>query len=86
MRLRDVGAMAGLAITGHPLRSLMLLIAVAIGVAAVLVLTSLGEGARRYVTGEFNALAPASCLSCPDATVSAASAGWPARSAARRGR
>ena len=56
MRLRDVGAMAGLAITGHPLRSLMLLIAVAIGVAAVLVLTSLGEGARRYVTGEFNAL------------------------------
>ncbi|MCK7510170.1 MAG: ABC transporter permease [Desulfobacterales bacterium] len=28
----------------------------AIGVAAVVVLTSLGEGARRYVTGEFQAL------------------------------
>jgi putative ABC transport system permease protein len=34
----------------------MMLIAMAIGVAAVVVLTSLGEGARRYVTGEFQAL------------------------------
>jgi putative ABC transport system permease protein len=34
----------------------MMLVAMAIGVAAVVVLTSLGEGARRYVTGEFQAL------------------------------
>jgi len=33
-----------------------MLIAMSIGVAAVVVLTSLGEGARRYVTGEFQAL------------------------------
>jgi len=38
------------------LRSVMMLVAMAIGVAAVIVLTSLGEGARRYVTGEFQAL------------------------------
>ena len=38
------------------LRSIMMLVAMAIGVAAVVVLTSLGEGARRYVTGEFQAL------------------------------
>lgn len=34
----------------------MLLLAVSIGVAAVVVLTGVGEGARRYVTGEFAAL------------------------------
>jgi len=38
------------------LRSAMMLIATAIGVASVVVLTSLGEGARRYVTGEFQSL------------------------------
>ena len=34
----------------------MLLLAVSIGVAAVVLLTAVGEGARRYVTGEFAAL------------------------------
>ncbi len=34
----------------------MLLLAVSIGVAAVVLLTGVGEGARRYVTGEFAAL------------------------------
>ncbi len=38
------------------MRSAMLLLAMGIGVAAVVVLTALGEGARRYVTAEFNAL------------------------------
>lgn len=38
------------------MRSVMLLLAMSIGVAAVVALTSLGEGARRYVTGEFQAL------------------------------
>ena len=35
------------------MRSAMMLLAMAIGVAAVIVLTALGEGARRYVTDEF---------------------------------
>lgn len=38
------------------MRSAMLLLAMGIGVAAVIMLTSLGEGARRYVAGEFQAL------------------------------
>ena len=56
MRLLDRSAMALNAIVRYPLRSSMLLVAIAIGVSAVLVLTSLGEGARRYVTGQFNSM------------------------------
>lgn len=41
---------------GFPSRTLLMLTAMAIGVAAVVLLTSLGEGARRYVTGEFASL------------------------------
>jgi putative ABC transport system permease protein len=41
---------------GHRLRSGLSLLGVAIGVASVIVLTSLGEGARTYVTGEFMGL------------------------------
>lgn len=41
---------------GHRLRSGLTLLGVAIGVAAVILLTALGEGARRYVTGEFLSL------------------------------
>src|SRR6185503_18890536 len=38
---------------GHRLRSILALLGVSIGVASVIVLTSLGEGARRYVVNEF---------------------------------
>ncbi|MEA3411554.1 MAG: ABC transporter permease [Pseudomonadota bacterium] len=41
---------------GFPSRTVLMLIAMAIGVCAVVVLTSLGEGARRYVIGEFSSL------------------------------
>lgn len=41
---------------GFPSRTALMLLAMAIGVSAVVVLTSLGEGARRYVTGEFASL------------------------------
>ena len=44
------------ALRGFPSRTLLMLIAMAIGVSAVVLLTSLGEGARRYVTGEFASL------------------------------
>ncbi len=56
MRIADVFRLAAGAITRAPARTAMLLLAMAIGVAAVVVLTSLGEAARRYVTGEFAAL------------------------------
>ena len=44
------------ALRGFPSLTLLMLTAMAIGVAAVVLLTSLGEGARRYVTGEFASL------------------------------
>ena len=41
------------AVRSHRLRSLLSALGIAIGVAAVIVLTSIGEGARRYLVGEF---------------------------------
>jgi putative ABC transport system permease protein len=56
MRLADTVGFATRALAGHRLRTSLMLLAMAIGVAAVVVLTALGDGARRYVTGEFAAL------------------------------
>jgi putative ABC transport system permease protein len=56
MRVADLLHLAAESLLRARLRSVMMLVAMAIGVAAVVVLTSLGEGARRYVTGEFQAL------------------------------
>jgi len=53
---RDVARFAWDALRGYPTRTILMLTAMAIGVAAVVVLTSLGEGARRYVTSEFSSL------------------------------
>jgi putative ABC transport system permease protein len=55
-RLNDIGRFALRALTGYPLRTSLMLLAMAIGVASVVVLTSLGEGTRRYVTGQFASL------------------------------
>ena len=44
------------ALRGHRLRTALSLLGVAIGVAAVVTLTALGEGARRYVLGQFAAV------------------------------
>jgi putative ABC transport system permease protein len=52
----DTGKLALQALQRYPLRTAMLLIAIAIGVAAVITLTAVGEGARRYVTGQFQSL------------------------------
>ena len=43
-------------VLAYPTRTTLMLLAMAIGVASVITLTSLGEGARRYVTGEFASL------------------------------
>ena len=53
MRLPDLLRYTVLALRRQRFRSLMLLLAVGLGVSAVIVLTALGEGARRYVLGEF---------------------------------
>jgi len=52
----DVLAFAGRALAGHRLRTGLSLLGVAVGVTSVILLTSLGEGARLYVVGEFSAL------------------------------
>ena len=49
----EILAFAARALRGHRLRAGLCLLGVAIGVAAVVALTALGEGARRYVVGEF---------------------------------
>ncbi|MFQ5718898.1 MAG: ABC transporter permease [Acidobacteriota bacterium] len=56
MSVRDVVRFAAGALTGHGLRTALCLVGVAVGVASVILLTALGEGARRYVTGEFETL------------------------------
>ena len=56
MKAGDLFRFAAGALTGHRLRSALSLLGVAIGVSSVILLTSLGEGARLYVTGEFSAL------------------------------
>ncbi|MEM9255848.1 MAG: ABC transporter permease [Pseudomonadota bacterium] len=53
MRPWDLLTFTLLALRRQRFRSLMLLIAVGLGVSAVVVLTALGEGARGYVMGEF---------------------------------
>lgn len=56
MRPLDLLRFSGTALRGHRLRSVLSLLGVAIGVGSVILLTSLGEGARLYVTGEFASL------------------------------
>ncbi|CAL93450.1 ABC transporter permease [Azoarcus olearius] len=56
MSPRDTLRFAAGAAFGYPLRTALMVLAMAIGVAAVVVLTALGDGARRYVVGEFASL------------------------------
>jgi putative ABC transport system permease protein len=52
----DVLKYAADSVVGYRARTLLTLLAMGIGVASVIVLTALGEGARRFVTGEFQSL------------------------------
>ena len=52
----DIASFSWKALTGYPARTILMLIAMAIGVGSVVILTALGEGARGYVTGEFASL------------------------------
>jgi putative ABC transport system permease protein len=54
--LRDLLGFAATALRGHRLRTGLSLLGVAIGVAAVIALTALGEGARRYVVSQFSSI------------------------------
>ncbi len=56
MRLADVGRFAWRSLSGYRTRTLLMVLAMSIGVGAVVVLTSLGEGARGYVRNQFTSL------------------------------
>lgn len=56
MRSADLFAFSVRGLSGHRLRTALSLVGVVIGVAAVLLLTALGEGARRYVVDQFTSL------------------------------
>ncbi len=56
MRTADLLAFAVGAARGNRVRTVLLMLAMAIGVAAVVTLTALGDGARRYVVREFSAI------------------------------
>ncbi len=50
----DLLRMSTGAMRGHPLRSALSMLGIAIGVASVILLTSLGEGARRFIVAQFS--------------------------------
>jgi putative ABC transport system permease protein len=56
MNLRDTLTLSFETVVSYRTRSLLIVLAMALGVAAVVVLTALGEGARRYVVGQFSSL------------------------------
>ena len=56
------------AATAWPLRTALMMLAMSIGVAAVVVLTALGDGARRYVVNEFSALGASLLIVLPGRT------------------
>ncbi len=56
MTTSDVIAFTWTSLTRHRRRSALSVVGVTVGVAAVIALTALGEGARRYVTREFASL------------------------------
>jgi putative ABC transport system permease protein len=53
MRFADALLLATRAITAQRLRSFLTLLGIAVGIAAVILLTSIGEGVHRFVLGEF---------------------------------
>lgn len=53
MLLPDATRLALRAITAQPLRSFLTLLGIAVGIAAVILLTSIGEGIHRFVLAEF---------------------------------
>ena len=56
MRLQDLLLFSLKTLTSHPVRSLLIMLAMALGVAAVIILTALGDGARQYVVNAFSSI------------------------------
>jgi putative ABC transport system permease protein len=54
--LMDLISLAWTALAGHRVRTAFSVLGVAVGIAAVVALTALGEGARQYVIQEFTSI------------------------------
>ena len=53
MRTADLFTLSTRSLTAHRLRSFLTLLGIAVGIAAVILLTSIGEGVHRFVLAEF---------------------------------
>ena len=56
MKLSDILQFSLNTLKSYPIRSFLIVLAMALGVAAVVVLTALGDGARRYVIQQFSSI------------------------------
>jgi putative ABC transport system permease protein len=56
MKLRDILRFSLNTVVSYGSRSLLIILAMSLGVGAVVVLTALGDGARRYVIGQFSSM------------------------------
>ena len=54
--LIDLISLAWSALAGHRVRTALSVVGVAVGIAAVVAMTALGEGARQYVIQEFTSI------------------------------
>lgn len=68
MTFRDTVRFSSRALSASPGRTVLILLAMVIGIASVILLTSLGEGARRYVVGQFHSLGSNLLLVLPGRT------------------
>ncbi len=75
MTAREVLGFSFRALTGHGLRTALSLLGVMIGVAAVVILTALGEGARLYVVDQFASLGTNLLIVLPGRTETSGSFG-----------
>ncbi len=54
MRMRDLVRLTGTSVVAHRLRSVLTTLGILIGIASVILLTSIGEGTRKFVTESFS--------------------------------
>lgn len=76
MKASEVFKFAAKSLTGHRLRTALSLLGVTIGVAAVVILTALGEGARLYVVNQFASLGTNLLIVIPGYTETSGSFGY----------
>ena len=72
MRWADALNLAFRAIAAQRLRSFLTLLGIAVGIAAVILLTSIGEGIHRFVLGEFSQFGTKTLRWLPEKRVQAA--------------